>query len=53
MTTCSSAGEVPPLQSLAGFVPGAIVPVQLSLVLCPALAGTVTARPAGVDAGRR
>src|SRR5205085_6522064 len=38
------------LQSLVGFEPGAIVPVQLAVAVCPAFAGTVTSLDAGDDA---
>src|SRR6266446_7249429 len=49
--SCSSTLEAgKPLQSLVGFVPGGIVPVQLSLTVCPAVDGTVTLPPWGVQA---
>src|SRR5436309_5458261 len=53
VTECSSAsvelstnGE----QSLVAFVPGGIVPVQVSVTVCPAVVGTVTLLVGGVDA---
>src|SRR5436309_4619352 len=53
VTECSSAsvelstnGE----QSLVAFVPGGIVPVQVSVTVCPADDGTVTLLVGGVDA---
>jgi hypothetical protein len=50
MSCSSTLEDGKPLQSLVGFVPGGIMPVQLSLTDCPAVDGTVTLPFGGVDA---
>src|SRR5438105_14245967 len=50
MSCSSTCVDGRPLQSLVGFVPTGIVPVQESDADCPVADGTVTLPDAGVDA---
>src|SRR5437773_4882315 len=50
--SCSSTAELGrPEQSLVGFVPIGIIPVQLSVTVWPAVVGTVTELLCGVEPG--
>src|SRR5947209_12970879 len=50
VTLWSSVGDVPPLQSLVGLVPGGIVPVHVTCTVWPGVTGTTSEWEGGSEA---